>query len=178
MSAIYFYTCGNDLFALLSRIENLLEIKYVRAGRIPGPSVEEYESYSAIPGLERAKGMRGRDGGSYLIVEKNCNVRMQKMKMFDGKLRFDVEQLLNPESILFCPGGEFGERTIIRGDFSTISDTAISLKFFRAVRSAIRKDFTNIKRNWLGPDALVALRNGWRLTFAADTSSDYDLTEL
>jgi hypothetical protein len=178
MSAIYVYTCGEDLFMLLSRIESLHEIKYVRAGEITGPSVEEYESYSTIPNLGRATGIRSRRSGSYLIVERNYDARVETTKMFDGNLCFDVEQPQNPESILFCPGGELGERTIIMGDFSTISNTEVSLKLFRTVRSEIRKDFTKIKRYWLGPEALLAFRNGWRLTHAADTSSIYDLREI
>lgn len=112
MSAIYVYTCEKDLIALLTRIENFHEIKYVRAGRISGPTIEKYESYSAIPSLGRAMGKRSHDSGSYLIVEKNYDIRVETMKMIDGNLRFDVTQIFNPESILFSPGGVLGNERL------------------------------------------------------------------
>jgi hypothetical protein len=177
MSAINVYTLGKDLLALLSTIEDQYKIKYVKAGRIGGPITEEFEAFGVIPDLGRATGKRARGSGRYLIVEKNYNIHVQTMKMFDGDLRFDVEQSFNPDSTLFCPGGEWKDRTIIGGDFSTISDSLVSLRLFRGVRSAVRKDFTNIKQYWLGPEALIAFRDGWRLTHAADTSPDYDLRE-
>ena len=178
MSAIYMFTLESDLFALLSRIETQHKIKYVKAGRIDGRTTEEFDTFTAVPNLGRALGRREGDSGVYLIVEKGCSARVETMKMFDGNLRFDVEQSLNPDSILFRPGGEWKEQTIIRGDFSTISDSEVSSKLIRAVRSAIRRDFTKIDRYfWLGPDALQALRSGWRLTQDADMSPDYDVKE-
>jgi len=177
MSVINVYTLDEDLFALLSTIENQCKIKYVKAGRMGGPITEEFETFGVIPNLGRAADKRARCSGSYLIVEKDYNVHVQTMKMLDGDLRLDVEQPSNPDSILFCPGGEWKDRTIITGDFSTISDSLVSLRLIRGVRSAVQETFTKIKQYWLGPEALIAFRDGWRLTHAADTSPDYDLRE-
>jgi len=47
----------------------------------------------------------------------------------------------------------------------------------RRFRTALRKTFTNIRGNWVGPQALKDLRSGVRLCYAIQSPSLYDLRE-
>lgn len=52
------------------------------------------------------------------------------------------------------------------GFFATVSDSKPAQDLMRDVAAAVRKSFIRVKAFWVGPEALVALRNGTRLTTA------------
>ena len=64
--------------------------------------------------------------------------------MFDGKIRFDVEQHANPDSIILRPGGKWIDGAVIAGDIATISKSPVAQSLMSGVHSGIKKSFTRV----------------------------------
>jgi hypothetical protein len=101
----------------------------------------------------------------------------RRVEQFDGRVRFDVDQMLNPDSIVFTPGGEWKKQMIIAGLFATVSSSQPAQQLMRQINGAVRKYFTKINAYWVGPEALARLRSGFRLTMAEQSPPMYDLRE-
>ena len=178
MVRIYFFAMRNDLLLALDKLEAKGSVMYTRCGRLDGPNPEIWKFAVDLPKLGQATGDQHVACDPFLIMEKDSPIRVQTMTMHDGDDRFDVEQGLNPDSIIFHPGGEWRDGALISGSFTTISKSPISQSLMRATHSEIKKQFTRVKAFWVGPEALAAFRQGRRLTSAIQSPPEYDLSEL
>jgi hypothetical protein len=97
--------------------------------------------------------------------------------MANTQERFDVYQNMNPDSIHLVLGGEWTDGAIISGSIATISKSPISQALMRSAHSAVKKHFTRVRAFWVGPEALIALRSGRRLTCAVQSPPEFDLQE-
>ncbi len=86
-------------------------------------------------------------------------------------------QMYNPDSIVLTPAGARGDSMIIAGLFATIGSTDTALALIRIARGAVKRHFTRVNAFWVGPEALVRLRGGARLTMAEQSPPLYDLRE-
>jgi hypothetical protein len=177
MVRIYFFAMRNDLLLILGKLEAKRHVKYTRRGRLEGPEPETWNSAADLPKLGRATGDQHVACDPFLIMEGNSPIRVETMTMRDGDDRFDVEQRLNPDSIIFFPGGEWADGALISGSFTTISKSPLSQSLMRTVHSGIKKHFTRVQAFWVGPEALVAFRSGRRLAYAIQSPPEYDLRE-
>jgi len=60
----------------------------------------------------------------------------------DGE-RVCVDQLMNPDSIVFLPGGAWDGNVVIQGHVGTASDSQLSQALMKRFQVAIKKSFTN-----------------------------------
>jgi hypothetical protein len=97
-----------------------------------------------------------------MVLEAGTPLHVRRFELLAGGTRYGVSPLTNPASIIFRPGGRFGEDCIIQGEVSTIQPAAASL--FRAFRYRIQKHFTRVGISWLGPEARALFEAGARLT--------------
>jgi hypothetical protein len=83
----------------------------------------------------------------------------------------------NQDSIVFTPAGEWKREMIIAGLFATSSSSSGSQALMKHIGSLLKKHFVKVNAYWVGPEALLRLRNGGRLTMAEQSPPIYDLRE-
>ena len=85
---------------MLTAVEAALPLKYVRCGHAPTAEGESYTQASEIPGL----GMATRDSSAaceqYLVLPREQPLEVRAVRGIDGAVRFLVDQLLNPDSVV------------------------------------------------------------------------------
>jgi hypothetical protein len=178
MKRINFFATKDDLLYVLRNLEVSRPIKYTRAGQLIGLVPEIWKSGNDLPQLGKATGDQAVACDPFLIIEEGSSVQIESRSMFNGQERFDVDQSMNPDSVVLLPGGQWIDGAIISGSIATISTSPTSQALMRSAHSAVKQHFTRVRAFWVGPEALVALRSGKRLTYAIQSPSDFDLHEV
>ena len=173
MSAqIRFFATANDLVPVLESIEIENKIKYVKLGRNETPAVESFLTVTALPNLGRASNESSINCDSFLICRQNESIRARQVVGH----AFVIDQLLNPETVAFSPGGLWGSDTLLHGRFATASETMFSAALLKLIGSKFRKRFKKIKAFYVGNEAEQMLDGGRRLTIAAQSPRELDLS--
>ena len=115
---------------------------------------------------------------SFLVTRRTEPVNVRAINTVNGIERYCLDQLINPDSIEFKPAGVWNDDIVLNGRVATVSESAISEELMKRFNSVVRKRFTKIKAFWLGPNTLVFLNTGKRLTASAQSPRDYDLTAV
>ena len=139
-------------------------LKYTRTGNRLQPDFEEYERGEDIPGIGTASDDSSMSCETFLIARRAAVVHVRRIDAEGGVNRYCVDQLINPDSVALTPSGVWTDGTLLSGRVATCSASLISQDLMKAFRVAIRKRFTSLKPYWLGPQALVRLKAGARLT--------------
>jgi hypothetical protein len=145
-------------------------------GIYPAEVAEKYGSIEDIPDLGRATADSAISSREFLMVKKNCTVNMESVATVHGK-RYVIDQLLNPNSVTFAPGGLWGSDVLLNGRFATVHNDEGSQALMKQFAKILRKSFRKLKAYWVGPEAERLLEAGKRLTIAAQTPREFDLTK-
>jgi hypothetical protein len=170
----HFYALKEDLVPVLEVLESASPVKYVRAGKVRG-EVEVYTHCRDIPGLGLSSSESAVSSDRYLIVPRTAKVNIRKVPQSSGGSNFLIDQLINPDSAILTAGGLWGPDILLYGRLSTVSDTKIAQGFMRIFNRALRQKFQKVRAYWVGDGAMQMLKNGNRLTIAAQTPRDFDL---
>jgi hypothetical protein len=168
---MHFYATKADLLPALEKIERGISLTFARCGRYPTPTCTTYESASSIPSLGNATADSAVSCEAYLVVPRTVEVIFREIGMFD----FAVDQLMNPASITFSPGGRFTSDVLLYGRVATASTTPESKALLRRFERVLKKDFHRIAAFYVGPEALALQKEGVRLTAAQQSPKEYDL---
>jgi hypothetical protein len=90
---------------------------------------------------------------------------------------FAVDQLLNPDSIVYTPCGLHPSGAVVMGKVGTIGQSEVANSLYREFRNAIRRNCTSVKGNWLGREAYSMFKQGTRVAFSIASPPEYDLSE-
>ncbi|HZZ71865.1 MAG TPA: hypothetical protein VFE24_06400, partial [Pirellulales bacterium] len=169
MTQTMFFALTDDLLALLEIVESKGSLKYTLMGNFlademtDGPTV--YSSGAAIRNLGKAKVPSATGCNRFLVCESGMSINLES---FNGKTskRVLIDQLINPDTVTFAPGGAWDDDVILSGRVATVSTTPIAQALMRRFKNAIKKTFTKVRAYYVGPQALVQLQNGKRLTAA------------
>jgi len=172
---INIYALRQDLLDTLRQAESLVALKYVLMDSSQKPKQQVWYRAEDIPGLGECNGSQSNLCHSYLMTLKDLPIQARKIEQIDGTHRFAIDQLINPNSIIFIPGGKLNATIILAGTFGTASDSKISQGLMKQVSASVRKRFTKIHAYWVGPDALRQFRDGKRLTISEHSPAIYDL---
>lgn len=170
-----FFATRGDLERLLLSLQGNQPLQFVLAGLFDSPAIAPKES---LPGTTELESLVDGDANAlstYLIAIRGLPIEARLVPQRGGGAKYAVDQLLNPKTIAFRPGGIFGERNLIAGEVSTASDDATSLELFRLFGAGIRHQFAKLKSYFVGREAETLLDNGWRLTASPNAPSIYDL---
>ena len=173
---LLFFATKEDLGPVLAAVERVLPIDYVRMDNYRTGVVDSYASVADIPNLGQAPTDSAGTSDEYLVVMKGRKVKTESVRGEDGRMRHLVDQLLNPSSITFAPGGLWGNDVLLHGRFATVHDDEASLALMNQCAEALRKSFRKLKAYWVGAEAERLLDSGKRLTISAQASRDFDLT--
>ncbi|MYM97973.1 hypothetical protein [Duganella vulcania] len=172
----YFYATPNDLLPALDHIDSELQLAYVLMGLFDDEAQTTYANGSMLPTLAESLSVGSAiSSPGYLVTERSMPIRTREVQQNDGSKKYAVDQLLNPNSIVFQHGGFYSTEILLPGRVATVSDTPAAMKIQRVFSTILAKSFTRVKAYWVGQEALALLQQGTRLTVGADSSSEFDL---
>ena len=82
---------------------------------------------------------------------------------------------MNPESVVFWPGGVFKDSCVIAGQIGTAMINPTAMELLNLFGREIRRQFKRIKSFFVGPEAERLLDAGYRLTHGIGTAEACDL---
>jgi hypothetical protein len=173
---LHFYATRDDLIPWLASVERALPVDYVRMANSPVGTAQAYAMAADIPALGHASSPSAGTGERFLVVRKSHRVVVRRVAADDGRTRYCFDQLANPDSITFAPGGLYGTDVLLHGGVATASQSADSLALMKVFAKPLRASFRRIKAYWVGPEAEALLDGGARLTISAHAPTDFDLT--
>ena len=148
----------------------------MRCGLFESSSQPIWNSLLEIGGLglnpqgDQAKGDR------YLVVNQTIPINIREVAQRKGDPRYAVDQLANPASIVFCPGGLYLDQGLVCGFIGTASDHADSRTLYNECSRSITGGFERGSKYWIGPEAARLARRGLRLlTTGYKEPPKYDL---
>jgi len=173
---LHFFATGDDLRFAVEIVEGTIPIDYVfmEAARTKAP--KRYGSILEVPDLGRSATDSTSTSDEYLVVRKGQQVAVRAVKQDVGGVLYFLDQLENPATVTFVPGGLWGEHVLLHGRVATVHDDPTSKALMNLFAKAMRKSFSKVKAFWVGPEAGRLLDAGRRLTPSARASTDIDLT--
>lgn len=170
-----FFATNSDLKEVLSEFEQASQINYNRAGLLDNKDIKVYSSL-INENIGIATTTDSNTCVSFLILDRRDDVKIRTISQNDGGQKFAIDQLKNPSSIFFRPGGIIEEnKAIIEGKIGTVSSDQTSIQIFNAFSKIIKQKFSKLKGYYLGNQASKLLKEGWRLTQNVNAPKDYDL---
>lgn len=199
-----FFALRDDLLPILEELESSGPVRYVRFGVVCSIAPETYPSGSAIPNIGIASSASGVTCESYLVADSNYTLRLRAIanstpdrsdtgtvtirgvavpivksaaKQETGTRRRVIDQLHNPDTVVFRPAGLWKPEIVLAGEVSTAPSSAASQLLMRRFRAAFARRFSKIGAFHVGPAAEQLLRSGKRLTISEGAAREFDLSE-
>ena len=172
-----FYPTADDLIPIFAVVEAQHQIVYTLCGLFPSRDVTSFPSGAALPSLRSAP---PQDSAitcpAYLVTTADTPISVREVLQRNGAVRYAVDQLQNLDSITVQTGGFYRPDLLLHGRIATASKTPVSTRLYRAFTFAIRKLFTPVRAFHVGPHAQQLGKRGCRLTIAAQSPPEYDLS--
>lgn len=174
---VNFFCCKNDLLLMIQNIEKSLDVKYAAGGVYS--SINDVRIYTTL--LEYADLGTHKSGehqdGYFLIVEATSGITLDEFRLVDGSIRYSVNQLKNPGSIIFHPGGIYENRFLVHGQVSTISTSYIAQRLIKVFQKEIKRQCPKKNGTFYYSEGVKRLYdNGVRLiTISTKSPTEYDL---
>jgi hypothetical protein len=172
----FFFATADDLLPLLLSVEAKHAVVYTPFAHIHEPRADPFRTALDLPTLFQAQPFESAVGGpAYLVTEAGTEVVLRQLSRYEGKDRWSVDQLANPDSTVLRHGGKYKDNVLLQGEVRSASRTAVALRLQRAFDAAIRKHFVKIQAFYVGPAAEGLLDSGCRLTAAEQSPPEFDL---
>jgi hypothetical protein len=170
--SIQFFATRKDLENLFGEVEQHLPLSFTLAGRHSSEIPTSFQSIEELPALGTASASSSVCCTSYLVSESDVSVVARKLTSAPF---FAFDQLQNPNTLIFNTGGIWKNLFLLRGYIGTTSKSATSGMLMKLFKAKITKGFSNIRGNFVGPEAEQLLRQGFRLTSAEQSPVEFDL---
>ena len=173
---IHLFSTRQDLEPGIRSIESERSLKYALFGNFETPDIPLWRSLLDVESVGRApKGNRVLCE-CYLVLPERAKLHVETFTQYKRGLRYSVDQLQNPGSITFQPGGIFENDYLICGRIGTASDHPDSLDLLQDFTRAITRGFQKHRIYLMGPEASKLHEKGVRLiTMHVDEAREYDL---
>lgn len=176
---LMFHATKEDLTPVLTDIESVFDIKYVKIGLFDENKVIQNNTFLEIEGLGYTEdSFYLSSPNSFMIVEKSNEVNVQGIPQRKGGILFSVDPTENPQSIELTIGGIYTKEknTLIMSRIGYVEENHFSESVYKELTKMIKKSFKKYGfMEWVGPEAEQKLKEGWRLVQDAKRSADYDL---
>ncbi len=158
-------------------IEAEIALDYVETGMKATGEVKRVRSAPGFPNLGVASSKSAGTSRSFLFVPSGNPVRTRLMELKSGGHRYALDQLVNPDTVVFSPGGFWGEDVLLHGQVATVGDSEVCRKLMNVFGRNIRKRFKKIRAFWVGQEAETEFMRGTRLTISADSPKEFGLLQ-
>lgn len=178
MKHVLFFALKEDLLALLELVESKGSLKYVRMGNFLAEEVKNglgvFSTGAGIPDLGKATAESATACETFLVCEQETPINLRTLHESTGG-RVCVDQLANPDSVAFTPGGIWNEDVVLHGRIAAVSESQTSQALMKRFQAAVKQAFSKVKAFYVGPKALTFLESGKRLTISAKSPREFDL---
>lgn len=172
----FFFATADDLLPVLLSVEAKHAVVYTLFEHIYEPRAEHFRTARELPTLFKPQPYESAVGGpAYLVTVAGTDVVLRQLSRYEGKDRWSVDQLANPDSTVLRHGGLFRENILLSGEVRTAYKTTVAQRLQRAFDTAIRNHFAKIQAFYVGPAAKGLLDSGCRLTAAEQCPPEFDL---
>jgi hypothetical protein len=172
----FFFATADDLLPVLLGVEAKHAVVYTPFEHIYEPRAEHFGTARDLPTLFKPQPYESAVGGpAYLVTVAGTDVVLRQLSRYEGKDRWSVDQLANPDTTVLRHGGLFKENILLSGEVRTACKTTVAQRLQRAFDAAIRKHFAKIQAFYVGPAAEGLLDSGCRLTAAEQCPPEFDL---
>ncbi len=171
MKRLQFYATRDDLIGALSEITDL---RLTEMGNFVSNEIRQYDSVAAIPDLGQATYGSAIANPSFLVMLRDMKVDV-RLLAGNTEMRYLVDQLENPDSVVFQPGGRFGSDALVAGRVATGTDSEVSARMMKQFSKLLTRKFVKIRAFLVGPEAQQLFHQGVRLTDSVDSPREYDL---
>lgn len=172
---VFFYATPSDLKELIQIIESQNSLTYHLAGLLEKENIAEYASLLNAPSLGNASAPDKDFCDRFVVLYSKNLLNIREVEQSRGGIKYAIDQLKNPTSILFSPCGIYdSENMIIEGNVGTVSADKESLEIFNIFNKTIKKTFLKFKNVFLGKGAHELYTKGWRLTPNKNLSNNFD----
>lgn len=176
MKYIHFFALKEDLLALLELVDSKGPLKYSTMGNFLGSEIEGsicvFATGAEIPNLGKASADQSAACDSFLVCELETPIHLRTAGL-NGE-RVCVDQLVNPDSVEFKPGGIWNEEVVLHGRIATTSESQVSQALMKRFHAAVKKTFSKVREFYVGPKALTLLESGKRFASAVQSPREFD----
>lgn len=178
MSQLHFFALKADLLPVLEAIDAARQLQYVLTGNFESPELMAVLSDAEIPGLGSADSDAAVSCASYLVCERRQSIEVRRVEGRNGRTRYCVDQLANPDTVTFTPAGLFSDEVVLCGRVATAYQTDRTRALMKLFSAAIKARFSKVNAFQVGPAAMAWLDAGKRLTMARQSPPDFDLRDV
>jgi hypothetical protein len=172
---LLFYATESDLASLLSWLEEQTKLQYTPTGLFDDGVPQAYLSYADIPDFGRPNHPSATVGPSFLVAVQGTPIQPYPVSRRDGGSRIAIDQRVNADTIVFWPGGRFGDKVVLYGQIGTVSDSVASKHLYDFMAKLFRKRFAKVREFLVGPEAMSLGRSGVRLALTASNPQGFYL---
>lgn len=171
-----FFAAHDDLVELLKAVASKNHFRFARADNIQDGTPYIYQSVDELVDISISIfGDQNREK-YYLLIDTKENPKVREVEQRKGGVKYILDQLSHPESVVFKPGGLLkNSDCIIAGQIGTVSNNEWSKGLYNALFTEFNKRFTKIKSFYVGKNAARKLDEGFRLTTNIKSPLEYDL---
>lgn len=174
--AIYIYGTQNDMRSYVLLLEKETKFKYSLAGLLDSDETREYNSLIDFSDLGIASADSGTFCKRFLVCYAYKEIEIRQVPQHKGGIKIAIDQLKNPETIIFQPCGELKDKNaIIEGTISTTANSGIGVEIFNIFKKTLRKIFIKYQSVYIGHEAMQLKESGWRLTSGIGSSPELDI---
>jgi hypothetical protein len=170
-----FFAADGDLKEVAAAIEARQRLQYVVAGLFDTPELSIAGSVKAIESFGIAQTGDQAQERSYLVVPANRQINVREVPQRRGGVKYAIDQVQNPATVVMRPGGRFGDVAVIAGQIGTAADDVSALELFKLFEREIKRRFSRVKSHYVGPSAKALMESGARLTMSVRSPAEYDL---
>jgi hypothetical protein len=171
-----FFATPDDLLPVLLSVEARQSVAYTPCGHVNEPRVDRFYTARDLPTLFQPAPFESAVAGpAYLVTESGTDIVLRQLSPYEGKDRWAVDQLYNPDSTIVQHGGLYGDNVLLRGEIRSAHKTKVAVRLQRAFDTAVRKHFVKIGVFYVGRQAQSLLNSGYRLTAAQQCPPESDL---
>jgi hypothetical protein len=176
---IHLFATRQDLEPGIRSIESELPLKYALCETFESSDTPVWRSLLDLENLGKAPKGNQVLCERYLVLPARAELHVETFTQYNREIRYTVDQLHNWRSIVFQPGGVFGEGYLICGHIGTASSHPESLSLLGDFTRAVTRGFQKYRLYLVGPEASKLHEKGCRLiTMHVDEAREYDLDTL
>src|SRR5437762_10434006 len=110
-----FFATRDDLLPVLQEVELHHALKYLECGLFGDAERPVFHSSLELENLGTAVAGDSNREPTFLVLRSEASLKVREVLQRRGALKYAVDQLNNPESIVLKPGGRYGDSVIIAG---------------------------------------------------------------
>jgi hypothetical protein len=170
----HFFATAADLLPVAGVAEASASVQYVVTGLFEASDYIAHHSAALVPGFGIANADDMNLLPQYLVAPRSASIHVRTVPQQRGGTRYAIDQLANPESIIFAPGGVHRDLAVISGRVGSVHSDPVSAMLMKAFARGIKK-FRRVRSYYVGQEAESLWKAGYRLTSSVRSPPEYDL---